>query len=113
MLQNRKQQDGEWLDEAKLRLASLYESYAARSEDFDILPTQAQKDSAIAFLVEMQHDDAPKIGTTVNAEITLVWLGVGDKFKAYVQRDGSIICMQNKTEVAQGDFVKVVTRIPA
>jgi hypothetical protein len=113
MAQKKTQQKQIWLGAAEERLASLCNNFIARAEDHDVLPTKKQKDSVIAFLKQVNHVNAPKMGTTVNAEITLVWEMAGDKYKAYVERDGSIICLHNKEEVQQSEFLSVVARVPA
>ena len=112
MVQSKTPQTKPWLDEAGRRLVSLCDSFAAKAEDFDTLLTPEQTNSAMALMKQLQHSHAPKMGTTVNAEITLLWENSGERFKAYIQRDGSGIFLQNKTEIPEKVFIDLVTSAP-
>lgn len=102
-----------WLQAAEKRLNSLCTSFVARSEDYDVLPTEKQKRTVIDFLVLVDQADAPKIGTTINADITLMWVTAGDKYKVYVARDGSQLYFHNKRAVEQHEFLSLVARVLA
>jgi hypothetical protein len=113
MVQSKTPKAKEWLDEASRRLASLCDSFASRAEDFDALLTPEQTGTAMALMKQVQQSQAPKMGTTVNAEITLLWENSGERFKTYVQRDGSAVFFHNKTEVPQSVFIDSVARVSA
>ena len=98
---------------SKERLETLCANFIARAEDYDVHPTEKQKNVVLAFLERVEHVEPPKMSTTVNAEITLLWNTTGDKYKAYIQTDGSIICLHNKSEVPPQEFLNLVSRVPA
>jgi hypothetical protein len=61
----------------------------------------------------VNRTDAPQMGTTVNADITLMWLIANDKYKVYVEPNGKVTCFHNKKPVQQSEFCSVVARVLA
>jgi hypothetical protein len=113
MLAQKPQPRKEWLDEGIRHLETLCKEAREYADEGDVLPTQQGFVSAVQVLQTFRHAHAPKMGLTVNGEISLRWDNTGDKFRAYVKPDGSVQFFRNKVLVDEPSFSTYLTAVPA
>lgn len=107
----KKQISEKWLEKAIDQLNRLCSEAKEFADEGDVLPTDLSRMSTIQILETFQKADAhrPKMGLTVNAEISLDWENTGEHFHAYVKRDGSVQYFRNKTAVSEQNFSSNLT----
>jgi len=103
---------GSWLEDLAVRIEQLCSEAIDCAVDGEILPTDQEKASAINFLKQVSRPQVPKLGLTVNGEITLAWVTGVDNLKAYVQPDGSVIFYQTKLLVNRLQFLELLNSAP-
>lgn len=111
----KKQNSERWLEKALDQLNRLCTEAQELADEGDVLPSDLSRMSTIQILETFQKALAnrPKMGLTVNAEISLDWEHFDDHFHAYVKRDGSVQYYCNKNAVTEHNFSSNLTAIPA
>lgn len=103
----------EWFEATSKRIIALCSRFEEQAEDYDVVPTDVQKQKAMRLMKEVKHSEAPRLSISVNSEIVLQWTNTGDHFRAFVQTDGSVTYCRNKTTVTHSAFIANVAQIPA
>jgi len=109
----KKKTEDKWLEKAIDQLNRLCHEAAEYADEGDVLPSQIALAACIQILQTFQHAHRPKMGLTVNGEISLFWENTGDEFRAYVKPDGSVQYFRNKTAVDERSFSTYLTAVPA
>lgn len=109
----KKQPNEKWLEKAVAHLKKLCNDAAEFADEDDVLPSLQALEASVQILQTFQHAHKPTMGLTVNGEISLRWENTGDKFRAYVKQDGSVIYFRNAAVVDEPSFSKYLTPVPA
>lgn len=112
---SKKQNSERWLEKAIDQLNGLLAEALEFADEGDVLPSELSRTSTVQILETFQKAQAhrPKMGLTVNAEISLDWAHFGDHFHAYVKCDGSVQYFRNKNAVTEVSFRSNLLAIPA
>ena len=110
---DKKKSEDKWLEKAIDQLNRLCHEAAEYSDEDDVIPSQLAHTATVQILHSFQHAHRPKMGVTVNGEISLAWENTGDEFRAYVKPDGSVQYFRNKTAVDERSFSTYLTAVPA
>ena len=113
MATGKAQSKKDWLDEGIRHLETLCKEAREYADEGDVLPTHKGFVAAVQVLQTFRHVHAPKMGLTVNGEITLSWENARNKFRAYVKPDGSVQFFRNKVLIDERSFSKHLTSVPA
>ncbi len=110
----RKEQPGkEWLDEGIRRLQVLCKQAIEYADEGDVFPSDLSVAKATELMRVFQDAHAPKMGLTVNGDITLTWENTGDSFEACVKTDGTVLFYRNSEVVTKSSFTKYLNAVPA
>jgi hypothetical protein len=110
---DKKKSEGKWLEKAIEQLNRLCREAAEYADEDDVVPSNLAHAASVQILHSFQRANRPKMGLTVNGEISLAWENTGDEFRAYVKPDGSVQYFRNKAAIDERSFNKYLTAIPA
>jgi hypothetical protein len=110
---NETNREEKWLEKALEQLKRLCHEAVDYADEDDVLPSSVAQSAAAQILDSFQHAHRPRMGLTVNGEISLAWENTGDEFIAYVKPDGSVQYFRNKAAVDEPRFSQYLTAVPA
>jgi hypothetical protein len=113
MAANKNQPNEKWLEKAIEHLNLMCREAAECADEGDILPTKQTVTAAVQILQTFQHAHRPKMGLTINGEVSLAWKNTGEEFRAYIKPDGSVQYFRNSVAVDEPSFSTYLTAVPA